>query len=205
MFVNPFAHEHSLHVCFRGKVCAQSTRTKVRLKLMAFGQQIEQPPTVPYEFLHFCCSWPDAPTGGCGGRPPEVGADLAGVWIASNPLAGEHMPHRWLRALRLGTPRRRQRQRIARYFDCTWLSTWGEEKARVSSLSPTGCYIESRRSVPPEGALIGELTITLPTGRLDLQGTVIDAMPGVGFAVQFSELDTNTREHLSALVRGAQP
>ena len=64
------------------------------------------------------------------------------------------MPQRWLSALGLGKTRRhwlgkphRQRpQRIARYFDCTWVTAWGEERARVSSLSLTGCYIESRFS-----------------------------------------------------------
>ena len=114
------------------------------------------------------------------------------------------MPHRWLRALWLGKQRRQQRQRIVRYFDCTWLSAWGEEKARVSSLSPTGCYIESRFSVPTEGAIVRDITVTLPTGRITLQGTVIDATRGIGFAVRFIDLDTNTRERLSGLVQGAQ-
>jgi PilZ domain len=114
------------------------------------------------------------------------------------------MPHRWLRALWLGKRRRQQRLRIVRYFDCTWLSAWGEEKARVSSLSPTGCYIESRFSVPTEGAIIRDITVTLPTGRITLQGTVIDPTSGIGFAVRFIDLDTNTRDRLSGLVHGAQ-
>ena len=114
------------------------------------------------------------------------------------------MPHRWFRAFWLGKPRRQRRQRIHRYFDCTWLSPWGEERARVSSLSPTGCYIESRVSVPAEGALIREITITLPTGRLNLQGTAIDAIQGVGFAVRFTKLDTNTSDRLRVLIHGAR-
>jgi len=113
------------------------------------------------------------------------------------------MPLRSLGARWLGNERRQQRQRVARYFDCTWLSPWGEEKARVSSLSPTGCYIESRFSVPSEGTLIPELTIALPTERVSLQGTVIDAMSGVGFAVRFIDVDTKTRESLSVLVHTA--
>lgn len=114
------------------------------------------------------------------------------------------MPHRWLGTRWLAKRRRQQRQRVARYFDCTWLSPWGEERARVSSLSPTGCYIESRFSVPPEGTLISELTIALSTGRVSLQGTVVDSMSGVGFAVRFTEPDTKTRECLSALVHVAR-
>ena len=114
------------------------------------------------------------------------------------------MPHRWLRALGWGKQRRQQRQRIVRYFDCTWLSAWGEEKARVSSLSLTGCYIESRFAVPPVGAVVREITVTVPTGRLTLQGTVVEATSGVGFAVRFIDLDTNTRDRLSGFVQGAQ-
>jgi hypothetical protein len=98
---------------------------------------------------------------------------------------------------------RRQHQRIARYFECTWLSPWGEEQSRVNSLSSTGCYIENRSSVPPDGASVLELTIALPSGTIRLRGTVVDATPGLGFAVQFTELDADIRERISAFVQGA--
>ena len=114
------------------------------------------------------------------------------------------MPQRWLSARWLGKPRRDRRQRVVRYFDCTWITAWGEERARVSSLSPTGCYIESRFSVPPEGEVVRDLAIALPTGKVNLQGTVIDAMSGVGFAVRFIDLDPKTRERLSALIHVAR-
>lgn len=109
------------------------------------------------------------------------------------------MAQRWL-ALLVGKRRRQQRQRVSRYFDCQWLSQWGEERARVSSLSPNGCYIESRFSVPPAGTEVRELTIALPTGKVNLQGTVVDAMSGIGFAVRFTELDATTRGYLSAVI-----
>ena len=115
------------------------------------------------------------------------------------------MPRPWFRALRWrGRGTRNdlpQRQRVEQYFDCTWLSVWGEEHSRVSSLSPTGCYIESRFTTPEEGAVILEITITLPTGKLTLQGTVISAMRGVGFAVRFIVPDKEVRDRLSAVVR----
>jgi len=117
---------------------------------------------------------------------------------------GTSMAQRWLSAPWVGKRRRQQRQRVARYFDCKWCSAWGEERARVSSLSPNGCYIETRFSVPPDGEAVRDLTIALPTGRVNLQGTVLNAMSGVGFAVRFIELDTNTRERLSALIHVAQ-
>ena len=110
----------------------------------------------------------------------------------------------WLSALWLGKPRRERRQRLVRYFDCTWVSAWGEERARVSNLSPTGCYIESRFSVPPEGEVVRELMIALPSGRIHLQGTVIEAIRGVGFAVRFMGLDKKSRDSLSALIEIAR-
>ena len=114
------------------------------------------------------------------------------------------MARLWFRALRLGKRSRRQGQRVVRYFDCSWLSPWGQERARVSSLSLTGCYIESRFSVPPDGVVIRDLTIALPTGTVRLEGTVVDAISGVGFAVQFSQFDVKTRESLNVLIDGAR-
>jgi hypothetical protein len=114
------------------------------------------------------------------------------------------MPQRWLRAFWVGKRVHQPRQRISRYFDCTWQSQWGEERARVSSLSANGCYIESRFSVPADGVVIRELNVALPTGALNLRGTVLGAMPGVGFAVRFSDLDTKTHDRLKMLVHSAQ-
>ena len=94
-----------------------------------------------------------------------------------------------------------RRQRIERYFDCTWLSEWGTERGRVSSLSPTGCYVESRFTVPAEGVVVEDITIAVPTGSLTLRGTVLTAMRGVGFALRFIEPDIHMRESLSALVQ----
>jgi len=114
------------------------------------------------------------------------------------------MPQRWLGALWLGKRRRQRRLRVVRYFDCTWFTAWGEERARVSSLSPNGCYIESRFSVPPDGELVRDLVIALPTGSVNLQGTVLNATSGVGFAVRFIDIDTKTQKSLSAFISVAQ-
>ena len=114
------------------------------------------------------------------------------------------MLQRWLGAPKLGEPRRQRPRRIARYFDCTWVTAWGEERARVSSLSLTGCYIESRFSVPPDGELVRDLVIALPTGSVNLQGTAVNATSGVGFAVRFIDIDTKTHKSLSAFISVAQ-
>jgi hypothetical protein len=94
---------------------------------------------------------------------------------------------------------RRPRQRVAHYFDCTWSSPFGEERARISNISPTGCYIESRFSVPQTGTVLIDLSFTLFTAPLCVHGTVIDATPGVGFAVRFRDLDAHAVECLNML------
>jgi hypothetical protein len=95
---------------------------------------------------------------------------------------------------------RPQRQRIEQYFECDWLSAWGDEKTRVSSISPTGCYIDSRFVVPPEGTRVREICIALPGGCARFDGTVLQATPGIGFAVRFADVDDATRARLKVLV-----
>jgi PilZ domain-containing protein len=111
----------------------------------------------------------------------------------------------WLRGPSKGTPERkrqqerRARRRIVQYFDCWWSSAYGEERARISNISPTGCYIESRFSVPEQGTELADFTVSLPTGSLILPATVITTTPGVGFAVRFARLDPQTLDFLKRL------
>jgi hypothetical protein len=114
------------------------------------------------------------------------------------------IPH-WFKAFRLQRQHRQQRQRIVRYFDCTWESAWGPRRSRISSLSPTGCYIEDRSSAPAEGETVPEITVNLPTGPVCVQGTVMDPMPGIGFAVRFGKIDADTRAQLRAVVEEFRP
>ena len=115
------------------------------------------------------------------------------------------MPRLWQRSPWRGRDgRRQQRQRIERHFDCTWLSTWGEEKTRISSLSPTGCYIDSRFTTPAQGTVVEDITIALPIGRLTVQGTVLDTMRGTGFGERFTDLEKDTRDSLSVLIQDLQ-
>jgi hypothetical protein len=51
--------------------------------------------------------------------------------------------------------------------------------------------------------VLRELTIALPTGTVNLEGTVVDAMSGVGFAVRFSDIDSKTRESLNVVIDAA--
>jgi hypothetical protein len=106
------------------------------------------------------------------------------------------------RRRRINADGRQERQRIVQYFDCIWLSKWGSMTARISNLSPTGCYIDSRLNVPAVGETVENITVTPSAGSpLVLHGTVIDSTRGIGFAVRFTELDEDTRDRLSALLQ----
>ena len=106
---------------------------------------------------------------------------------------------------RMGAGGREQRQRLDQYFDCIWVSQWGPMPARLSNLSPTGCYIDSRLNVPAVGETVENITvISVAEHPLVLHGTVIDSTRGIGFAVRFTELDEDTRERLRALLRSRQ-
>ncbi|HET9194403.1 MAG TPA: PilZ domain-containing protein [Vicinamibacterales bacterium] len=95
---------------------------------------------------------------------------------------------------------RRRHQRVERYFECAWHSEWGEEHSRASNLSEGGCYVESRRAVS-QGTRLPAITIMLPTGEITVQGVVVHAIRGVGFAVQFAAVDAEARARLSALAQ----
>ena len=114
------------------------------------------------------------------------------------------MTPQWFKAFRLDRQHRQRRQRISRYFDCTWQSEWGPQRSRVSSLSPTGCYVEDRFTVPPSGEFVPELTVNLPGGQICVQGMVMDAMPGIGFAVRFTQVDADTQSRLRDAVHELQ-
>ena len=103
-------------------------------------------------------------------------------------------------------PERPRRQRVVRYFECTWVSDWGPVHARINNLSPTGCYVESRFAVPAVGQAVDHLTVTPAAGPpFVLRGSVIESTKGIGFAVRFSDLDTADRDHLEALLRSLPP
>ena len=99
-----------------------------------------------------------------------------------------------------GPEERRRQERKERYFECNWLSDYSEEHARVSSLSPSGCYVECRSDVPPEGTPLSEITIALPTGEITLRGTVVHSIRGVGFGVKFTDVDEAAHATLTAFL-----
>jgi hypothetical protein len=80
------------------------------------------------------------------------------------------------------------------------MSQWGEQRARVSTLSVSGCYINGR-TAPAAGTELREITVTLPAGPFTVRGIVVESTPGVGFAIRFTGLDSDARAALHELVR----
>ena len=97
---------------------------------------------------------------------------------------------------------RRRSPRHALYLDCTWDGASGLSTIRISDLSVTGCFVDSR-ATPPVGHRIG-VHVTLGTVPATLYGTVVSTQREIGFAVQFEELDPATRERLLGLLTVAR-
>jgi hypothetical protein len=88
-----------------------------------------------------------------------------------------------------GERRRDFRPRVN--FECSW-----RRDAQVSDLSTSGCYVDSRH-VPVVGTR-AEFEIALPGGTVTVHGVVRHGLFGVGFAVQFDELDYDTRVRIAS-------
>ncbi len=130
-----------------------------------------------------------------GGRPCGIVEEIVALWKTKTRSEAPGKP------ASQATDERRRRHRVEQYFECSWQSEWSAESCRVSSLSPTGCYIEGRFTVPPIGSMVQEIIITLPTGPITLQGEVVHAIPGVGFAVRFADVDADAQSRLTALAQ----
>jgi hypothetical protein len=94
-----------------------------------------------------------------------------------------------------GERRRYARPRVN--FECSW-----RRDAQVSDLSASGCYVDSRH-VPVVGTR-AEFEIELPGGPVTVHGIVRHGLFGVGFAVQFDELDYDTRVRIASVVNGGR-
>jgi hypothetical protein len=72
----------------------------------------------------------------------------------------------------------------------------------VTDLTVSGCYVDTR-SMPGVGNR-AEFDIHLPGGVVSVHGTVRHGVFGVGFAVEFEELDYDTRERIASAVEATR-
>lgn len=96
-----------------------------------------------------------------------------------------------------------ERRKYPRYgcpLDGSWRGGAGGSTCRVGDISLGGCFVLSQ-SCPEEGEE-AVITMTLADGgQLSLPGTVIHAMAGLGFAVEFASLPADTRVQLVRLIQ----
>lgn len=75
----------------------------------------------------------------------------------------------------------------------------GKREVRVSDLGIGGCYVDSIAGVQPE-EVVG-IKLVLPHGRsVEIFGTVVYVHEGIGFGVQFNDMDREQRTVLEQLV-----
>jgi PilZ domain-containing protein len=98
---------------------------------------------------------------------------------------------------------RREKPRLQVSLDAMWDSSTEAHSARVTDLSEGGCYLDSVGEVR-QGEIVG-FRVLLPDGDwLYLEGEVRHHTAGVGFGVQFVELNEEQTENLTRLLEIAK-
>jgi len=95
------------------------------------------------------------------------------------------------------TDERRQAARGKVFLECTWT-----RDSRISDISATGCYVDTRL-MPDLGEEL-EFFVTLDEQPITVRGTVATVHPGIGFGFKFGELSDQARERIRALLDGAE-
>lgn len=83
---------------------------------------------------------------------------------------------------------KRQHPRRAVLLECRIDGTSGPAATRLSDLSATGCYVESRTPVTV-GASIA-IRLTFGGALISVTGRIAHAQPSIGFGMEFDPLST---------------
>jgi hypothetical protein len=98
---------------------------------------------------------------------------------------------------------RRQQPRLNVSLDAEWDGTTGRHPARVTNLSEGGCYMDTVGEVR-RGEIVG-FRVLLPDGDwLYLEGEVRHYSAGLGFGVQFVELEEDQERKIALVIRIAE-
>jgi len=93
---------------------------------------------------------------------------------------------------------RRRYRRASRLLEIRWEDLSGKYNARVTDISPDGCYIESIGQVTVGQQIRFE--IQLPTGSwMPIRGEVVNHQPNLGFGVRFIALTEEEKKVLSQI------
>ena len=93
-------------------------------------------------------------------------------------------------------PRKEERKTVFTEIVLEWSS--GKREARVSDLSPGGCFVDTIAT-----ATVGEvvsLELKTGSGDLDLTGEVAYILNGVGFGIKFVGLSNETSAKLQSFI-----
>ncbi|MFN2412122.1 MAG: PilZ domain-containing protein [Pyrinomonadaceae bacterium] len=91
----------------------------------------------------------------------------------------------------------RRQERISHFVEVTLESSSGKQQARMSDLSLGGCFIDSIADVP-KGEKIAFEIVRPGEAPLRFSGTVVYTLPGMGFGVEFTELNDEQKTYLEA-------
>jgi PilZ domain len=98
---------------------------------------------------------------------------------------------------------RRERTRLRVSLDAEWDGSTGQHPARITNLSEGGCYLDTVGEVR-RGEIVG-FRILLPDGDwLYLEGKVRHYTSGLGFGVQFVDLDENQEQKIIVVMQLAK-
>lgn len=98
---------------------------------------------------------------------------------------------------------RRGATRFEVCLDAVWDGTRGTDRARVTDLSESGCYVDSICEAS-EGEVL-HLKVQIPSGEwLDLVGTVAHATPRLGFGLRFVQMEQSQTEKVRRFIRSLE-
>lgn len=87
---------------------------------------------------------------------------------------------------------KRQHPRRAVLLECRIDGASGPTATRLSDLSPTGCYVESRNPVSVGASIT--IRLTFGGALLSLTGRIAHAQPSVGFGMKFDSMSMEVIE-----------
>jgi hypothetical protein len=97
---------------------------------------------------------------------------------------------------------KRRADRIAVALEATWNGEAGLREARVSDISPTGCYVDTIG----QAALgdVVDIKVRLPNGDwVTLSGIVVHLHVHLGFGISFTRLSEEQRKSVNQLIDAA--
>lgn len=94
----------------------------------------------------------------------------------------------------------REKERVSLMMTVALDCASGMREVRLSDLSMGGCYVDSISGVSPNEPI--GLKITFANGRTEnIPGTVVYVHEGIGFGVQFEELNLEQRYLIAQVIR----